>query len=260
VINLVVDGQLLAARWGPDALWLDRPGRHRGEMRCERAKFRNVGLEGAMIGGALSATVAAGTGGTEAGYAAGAIAGGGIGALLALFAIGLRTNQILTGTAVTAGALGVTSLLSQAIFGTTGVALSVPISAPVAVPLLSGVPIVGRALFVQPPITYLVFGLVPLTWWWLSQTRHGLALRATGENPDAVASAVAGQVAGQPSTGSASWNGGAARAGTSRDVRGGNDGRPRPSRSHAARSLASVRSPARRAVRRDQFTSVPGNR
>ena len=59
-------------------------------------------------------------------------------------------------------------------------------SAPVAVPLLSGIPIVGRALFVQPLITYFVFALVPLTWWWLWRTRLGLALRATGENPDAV--------------------------------------------------------------------------
>ena len=43
------------------------------------------------------------------GLAAGAVVGGGTGGLLALFAVGLRTNQILTGTAVTAGALGVTS-------------------------------------------------------------------------------------------------------------------------------------------------------
>lgn len=157
-----------------------------GEMFCERAGFVNVGLEGTMIAGALSATVAAAAGGTTLGYAAGAVAGAAIGILLAVFAIALRTNQILTGTAVTAGALGVTSLLSHATFGTTGAALSVPMSAPVAVPLLSSIPILGRALFDQPLITYVVVALVPFVWWWLSWTRLGLALRATGENPDAV--------------------------------------------------------------------------
>lgn len=157
-----------------------------GEMLCERAGFVNVGLEGTMIAGALAATIAATIAGTTSGYAAGAVAGGAIGILLAGFAVALRTNQILTGTAVTAGALGMTSLLSHATFGSGGAALSVPMSAPVAVPLLSSIPILGRVLFHQPLITYVVVALFPLAWWWLSRTRLGLALRATGENPDAV--------------------------------------------------------------------------
>ena len=157
-----------------------------GELLSQRSGFVNVGLEGAMISGALAATAAAGLGGTPLGYASGAVAGAGVGALLALFAIGLRTNQILTGTAVTAGALGVTALLAHATFGTTGVALSVPMSAPVTVPVLSELPIIGAALFEQPPITWFVFAFVPFTWWWLNRTRPGLSLRATGESPDAV--------------------------------------------------------------------------
>jgi simple sugar transport system permease protein len=157
-----------------------------GEMLSERAGFVNVGLEGAMIGGALAATVVATLTGTTAGYVAGTVAGAAIGALLAAFAIGLRTNQVLTGTAVTAGALGVTALLSHASFGTMGAALSVPMSAPVALPLLSGIPLVGRAFFAQPPVTYFVYLLVPLAWWCLTRTTTGLSLRGTGENPEAV--------------------------------------------------------------------------
>ena len=130
----------------------------------------------------MAATLA----GTTSGYVAAAFAGAVIGAVLATFAIGLRTNQVLTGTAVTAGALGVTALLSHASFGTTGAALSVPMSAPVALPLLSGIPVIGRALFAQPPVTYFVYALVPITWWCLTRTAVGLAVRATGENPDAV--------------------------------------------------------------------------
>jgi simple sugar transport system permease protein len=124
--------------------------------------------------------------GTTTGYVAGALTGAAVGALMAAFAIGLRTNQVLTGTAVTGGALGVTALLSHASFGATGAALSVPMSTPLAVPLLSGVPLIGRALFAQPPVTYFVYALVPVTWWYLTRTATGLSLRATGENPEAV--------------------------------------------------------------------------
>jgi simple sugar transport system permease protein len=139
-----------------------------------------------MIGGALAATVAATLAGTTTGYVAGALTGAAVGVLMAAFAIGLRTNQVLTGTAVTGGALGVTALLSHASFGATGAALSVPMSTPLAVPLLSGIPLIGRALFAQPPVTYFVYALVPVTWWILTRTATGLSLRATGENPEAV--------------------------------------------------------------------------
>ena len=157
-----------------------------GEMFCERSGFVNVGLEGSMISGALGAAAAATVGGTVAGYGAGALAGALAGVVLAVFAIGLRTNQVLTGAAVTAGSLGMTSLLAHAVFGTSGAALSVPMSPPFVIPPLSSLPVIGRALFAQPLITYLVFVLVPVSWWWLTRTKHGLALRATGENPEAV--------------------------------------------------------------------------
>ena len=159
-----------------------------GELLCERAGFVNVGLEGSMIGGALAAAIGAISGGMLFGYAFGALAGGAVGVVLALFTVGLGTNQILTGTAVTAGSLGMTSLLAQAWFGTAGAALTIPMSAPVAIPGLWEIPLIGVALFRQPLVTYFVFALIPALWWALYRTRLGLALRATGENPDAVQS------------------------------------------------------------------------
>ena len=165
-----------------------------GEMFCERSGFVNVGLEGSMICGALAAAVAATLGGTLLGYGAGALAGAMAGVVLAVFAIGLRTNQVLTGAAVTAGSLGITSLLAPTVFGASGAALSVPMSPPFAIPWLSSLPIVGRALFAQPLITYAVFALVPVSWWWLTRTKPGLALRATGEHPEAVRASGPSQV------------------------------------------------------------------
>lgn len=160
-----------------------------GETISERGGFINVGLEGAMIAGAFAATVGGVAMGTVAGYAAGAAGGAVVGAVLCAVAVVGRANQILAGTAVTAGALGVTALLGHAVFGATGVSLSVPLSAPVGVPLLERLPVLGQALFTQPLITYVVVLLVPGCAWWLSRTRPGLAVRATGENPEAVRAA-----------------------------------------------------------------------
>lgn len=161
-----------------------------GASLSERSGFVNVGLEGAMISGALAAAVAAvRLGTTGAGYGAGVVAGAAVGLVLAALAIGLRANQVLTGAAVSAGCLGLTALLSHAAFGSTGAGLGVPMSAVVPIPVLSDVPVVGRALFSQPPVTYSVFALIPVLWWFLWRTSTGLSLRATGENPEAVRAA-----------------------------------------------------------------------
>ncbi len=70
-------------------------------------------------------------------------------------------------------------------FGTTGAALTLPTFAPVAVPALSAVPVVGRAFFRQAAPTYLLFILVPCIWYALTKLQVGLALRAAGESPAA---------------------------------------------------------------------------
>lgn len=160
-----------------------------GETITERAGVINIGLEGAIIAGALGAAVAAGTIGVAGGFATAALAGAAVAALFALFAVTFRADQIITGTATTLLALGLTGLLYRASFGESGAALSIPTIGPWAVPVLSTIPTIGSALFAQPPSTYLVFACIPLLWWWLSRTHAGLALRAVGENPAAAESA-----------------------------------------------------------------------
>lgn len=160
-----------------------------GEALCERAGFINIGLEGAMIAGALAATVASIVAGPAAGYAGGAMAGLLTGAVMVLFVIRLGANQILAGTAVTAGALGLTAVLYRAAFGAGGVALTVPMSEPVTIPLLGAIPLLGPSLFRQPAITWVLFALAGVLAWWMHRSRWGLAVRAVGENPDAVVAA-----------------------------------------------------------------------
>lgn len=160
-----------------------------GETLVERAGVINIGLEGAVIAGAFGALVGAGTLGVGAGFAAAALAGVAATALFALFAVSLRADQIITGTAVTLFALGLTGALYRALYGAGGAALSVPTLAPWAVPGLARIPILGGAFFAQPAVTYLVYLAAPALWWWLYRTHAGLALRAVGENPAAAAAA-----------------------------------------------------------------------
>lgn len=160
-----------------------------GETIAERAGVINVGLEGVIISGCFGAVVGAQGGSVGFGLLAGMLAGLAAASVFALFVVWLRTDQIITGTALTLGALGLTGTLYRAVFGTTGAALTIPTLSPVAIPGLAGIPLVGPALFRQPVLTYALYGFVALAWWITSRTHAGLALRAVGEVPEAAEAA-----------------------------------------------------------------------
>jgi ABC-type uncharacterized transport system permease subunit len=161
-----------------------------GEVITERSGVINIGLEGSLIAGALGGALGAlALGSGEAGVLAGAVAGAVAALVFAAFAIGLGTDQIITGTAVTLGGLGLTGAIYQARFGATGTALTLPTLAPVPIPVLADVPWVGRALLAQAPTAYLAYALAPALWYFLFRTEWGLELRAAGEHPDAAQAA-----------------------------------------------------------------------
>jgi len=163
-----------------------------GETVAERAGVINIGLEGAIIAGAFGGFVAAGSGSVWLGFAGAALAGTVVSALFAFFAIRLRGDQIITGTAISLLSLGLTATLYRQMYGATGAALSTPTMHVAPIPLLSSVPLIGRPLFTQPPITYLLYVLIPAVWWWMYHTHAGLGLRATGEDPRAARAAGVG--------------------------------------------------------------------
>jgi general nucleoside transport system permease protein len=160
-----------------------------GETIVERAGIINVGLEGAIIAGAFGGFVIAGVTGTWTGFAAAGIAGVLIAAIFAFFTIRLHADQIIGGTAISLCGLGLTATLYRQMYGATGAALSIPTMGATKVPILSEIPVLGTALFEQPAITYLLYAIVPLLWWWMYRTHAGLGLRATGENSRAAAAA-----------------------------------------------------------------------
>lgn len=161
-----------------------------GETVTERSGVINIGLEGSIIAGALGGALGAlAFDSAGLGVLAGVGAGLAVAAVFAAFAIGMNTDQIITGTAVTLGGLGFTGAVYQARFGVTGTALTLPTLAPAPVPLLADVPLVGRALFAQAPTAYLAYALAPLLAYFLFRTRPGLEVRAVGEAPDAARAA-----------------------------------------------------------------------
>jgi simple sugar transport system permease protein len=117
------------------------------------------------------------------------MAGAAMAAILGIVAVRLRADQILTGTAVTLAAIGLTGLLTPSLLGTANAALGVPTLAPAAVPGLAAIPGVGPILFNQSPLTYLTYLLIPVACWLLLATRFGLELRAAGESPAAATAA-----------------------------------------------------------------------
>jgi general nucleoside transport system permease protein len=161
-----------------------------GETITERSGVMNIGLEGAVITGAFTGALGAmAFGGAGAGALVGAVCGAAVGMIFALFVVGLGTDQIITGTAITLGGLGFTAVGYQARFGVTGAALQLPTLDPVAIPILSKIPVLGPALFFQAPTTYLAYLAAPVLWWFLFRTGWGLSLRAVGEDPTSAAAA-----------------------------------------------------------------------
>jgi ABC-type uncharacterized transport system permease subunit len=160
-----------------------------GELVVERAGIINISLEGVILCGAFGALVGAGHGGLGAGFATSMLAGVALALLFGAFTVWMQCDQIITGTALTLLAGGVTGTLYRGLYGATGAALSIPTSGPRAVPFLSSIRVLGSVFFNQPTVTYCVYALVPALWWWMYRTHSGLAVRAIGESPAAAVAA-----------------------------------------------------------------------
>jgi general nucleoside transport system permease protein len=144
-----------------------------GGLISERSGIINIALEGLMLAGAFtSAVVTYYVGDPWIGLLAGVGAGVFIAAIHAVACIEFDSNQVVTGTALNILMLGVPTLLSGALFETTGSTPQVP-----RTDLIPNVPVI------------IAFVLVPIVWYVLYHTPFGLRLRAAGENPEAADSA-----------------------------------------------------------------------
>jgi simple sugar transport system permease protein len=156
-----------------------------GELVCERAGLIHIGVEGAILCGAFAGfAVAVATGSAGLGVAASCAVGAAIGAGFAALAVLRRADAIVVGTAVNLFAIGGTGLLARALYA--GLPPRAPVFEPLAIPLLSTLPLAG-ALFRQDFFVYLGIGSALAIGVFLARTRAGLRLRACGESARAAA-------------------------------------------------------------------------
>lgn len=158
-----------------------------GELICERAGVLNLGIEGIMTAGAFAGwfTVYAG-GDLWTGVAVAALAGAMFGLLHATLTVPLGLSQHVVGIGVTLLATSLTYFTYRLLLPEVTSPPKIDAFQPLPIPGLSSLPVVGEALFLQTPLTYLAFATAGLAAWVLYRTPLGLAIRAAGENPSAV--------------------------------------------------------------------------
>jgi simple sugar transport system permease protein len=157
-----------------------------GGMFSERSGVVNIGLEGMMLMGAFWGVWGADKGGTwVVGLIVGALAGGLLALLYAYFAIHLRADQIVGGTAVNFLALGITGYFFFQLYHGNYVSQGVSVIPNVSIPGLSGTRFLGPAIGDLNIMIWASFVLVIVSYIVVFKTPIGLRIRACGEHPRA---------------------------------------------------------------------------
>lgn len=160
-----------------------------GELYSERAGLVNIGLEGIMTMGALAGFLTGYiTGNPFMGVLMGALAGAAINMVYAYCTITLCGEQIVYGMALNILAPAVATFVYRMYFGITSSLVQGVTMEPIAIPVLSSIPLIGKALFNQTAVVYLAYLLVPVTAVFFSKTKAGLNFKAVGEFPKAAES------------------------------------------------------------------------
>ncbi len=157
-----------------------------GGTFSERSGIINIGLEGMILSGAFAGVVGSFyTGNPWIGLLFAMLAGGGLAAIFAVFAIDLKANHVVAGVGVNILAAGATTWLMQVIWGEKGSSPGVTGLPEWSIPVIKDIPVIGTLLGKQSPLVYIMFVLVILSWLLLFKTSLGLRIRMTGEHPEA---------------------------------------------------------------------------
>lgn len=164
----------------------------------EKGGISNIGLEGTMMMSALFGSLGAYYSGNWIfGILIAILTGMLVSALMAFFAFNLKTDIILSGTAINMIGSGGTIFLVRVITGitegtqmtSTNGLISSKLQVPtVHIPLLKDIPVLGEVFSGHSLLTYVAFISVFLVWVLLYKTSIGLNIRSVGENPNAASS------------------------------------------------------------------------
>lgn len=152
-----------------------------GEIFAERSGILNLGVEGMMLIGALTAFATAHSlHSLWAGVLAAMLMAGLFSMIHGFFSITLRVNQVVSGLALTLFGIGLSDFLGRPLIGKVSLKFE-----PSGLFPLDRIPVFGQILFSHHALVYPAYVLVPAAYFFLYRTRYGLQLRAIGENPSA---------------------------------------------------------------------------
>jgi ABC-type uncharacterized transport system permease subunit len=149
-----------------------------GELVVERAGVLNLGVEGMMLAGAVTAfAVTVTTGSATLGIITAAIAGSVLALAFGVLTLSLTSNQVATGLALTIFGIGLSALVGSGFVG-------VPVERLPRLTMagLSDLPIVGPLLFSHDVLVYLSIAATVAVAWFLKRSHGGMVLRAVGES------------------------------------------------------------------------------
>lgn len=154
-----------------------------GEILAERSGVLNLGVEGMMLLGAMSAfSVAVYTGNPWLGLLTAMIVAGLISQIHAFITVTLQADQVVSGLSLTFLGTGISLVFGEGLSKAGTISLLPSFS----IPLLSQIPFLGPILFTnQSILVYLGYLITPAAWYYINRTRPGLHLRAVGEYPAA---------------------------------------------------------------------------
>ena len=157
-----------------------------GGIFSERSGVVNIGLEGMMIAGAFFGILGADKlDSWPLGLLCAVVAGAAFALVHAFFAIHLRADQIVVGTAIIFLAIGITGYLFVDIYGGEGTPPDVPEIPDVHLGFLQDWYFVGPIFGQLNLMIWLAFFTIVASWIVLFKTPVGLRIRAVGEHPRA---------------------------------------------------------------------------
>ena len=163
-----------------------------GGIFSERSGVVNIGLEGMMLSGAFFGILGADKlNSWPLGLLCAALAGGTFALIHAFFAIQLRADQIVSGTAINFLALGITGYVYIDTYGNEGTPGDLPQVPDVHLDWLARIPPEGLGSFLERTfgqlnlLVWLALATVVLAWIIVFKTAIGLRIRAVGEHPRA---------------------------------------------------------------------------
>ena len=129
-----------------------------GELFSERSGVMNLGVEGMMLIGAMSAfAVAVGTGNPWLALVVGMLAGGALSIFHGLVTIHFRADQVVSGLSLTFLGTGLSLVLGEGLSDAGAIAL-LPVF---DMPLLTAIPLLGPIFFTNHSIlTYLSYLMI----------------------------------------------------------------------------------------------------